>query len=120
MEIGNAKWHGSGTLRTHCAAPALRGIPLICVIIFLFMKLTFRTLKPIHDATCRMQLVACNKIASCVSEKLRVTSSMKLMQVNRIIVYSSQHVAWSFKGLTRSAATEYLRRHGDMYMYEYL
>ena len=91
------------------------------VIELRLMKLTFRTLNPpIHDATCRVQLVACNKIASCVLEKLRVTSSMKLMQANRIIVYSSQHVAWSFKGLTRSAATEYLRRHGDMYMYEYL
>ena len=40
----------------------------------------------IHDATCSMQPVASYRIASCVLEKLRVTSSVKLLQVNRIML----------------------------------
>ena len=67
-----------------------------------------RVKPPIHDATCNMQLVACNRIASCVLEKWRVASGVKLLQVNRIVVYSLQHVVWSFKGFTGNAATEHL------------
>ena len=53
-----------------------------------------RALELVH-----MQLVynytACWRIiqvASCVLEKLRVTSCVKLLQANRIVVYSSHHV----------------------------
>ena len=74
----------------------------------------FSGLKPtIHDAPCNMQLAACNRIALCVLEMLRVACSVKLFQANRIVVYSLQHVARSFKGFTGNAATEYLSRHGD-------
>ena len=61
-----------------------------------------------------MQLVACNRIALCVLEKLRVASSVKLLQANRIVVYSLQHVARCFKGFTGNAATEHLSRRGDL------
>ena len=64
-----------------------------------------------------MQLVACNRIALCVLEKLRVTSSVKLLQANRIVVYSLQHVARSFKGFNGNAATEYLNRCGGLHTY---
>ena len=67
----------------------------------------------IHDATCNMQLAACNRIASCVLEMLRVACSVKLFHANRIVVYSLQHVARSFKGYTGNAATEHLSRRGD-------
>ena len=61
---------------------------------------------PIHNANCSMQLVACNRIASCVLEKLWVTSGVKLFQANRTIIFnSSQHVACSFKELTGNATT---------------
>ena len=60
-----------------------------------------------------MQLAACNRIASCVLEMLRVACSVKLFHANRIVVYSLQHVARSFKGFTGNAATEHLRRRGD-------
>ena len=86
-------------------------------IICIYLLPTCYLLKPpIHDATCSMQPVACYKIASCVLEKLRVTSSVKLLQVNTIMVYSTQHVAWSFKGLTGNADTEHLSRRGDLHM----
>ena len=68
---------------------------------------------PIHDATCNMQLAACNRIASCVLEMLRVACSVILLQTNRIVVYSLQHVALSFKGFTGNVTTEHLSRHGD-------
>ena len=68
---------------------------------------------PIHDATCNMQLAACNRIASCVLEMLRVACSVKLLQANRIVVYSLQHVARSFKGFTGNAAIGHLSRHGN-------
>ena len=42
----------------------------------------------IHDATCNMQLAACNRIASCVLEMLCVACSVKLFHANRIVVYS--------------------------------
>ena len=32
------------------------------------------------------------------------------------MVYSTQHVAWSFKGLTGNADTEHLSRRGDLHM----
>ena len=70
---------------------------------------------PIHDATCNMQLAACNKIASCVLEMLRVACSVKLLQANRIVVYSLQHVARSFNGFAGNAATEHLSRCGDLH-----
>ena len=60
-----------------------------------------------------MQLAACNRIASCVLEMLRVARSVILFHMNRIVVYSLQHVARSFKGFTGNAATEHLRRCGD-------
>ena len=60
-----------------------------------------------------MQLAACNRIAPCLLEMLRVACSVKLFHANRIAVYSLQHVAWSFKGFTGKAATEHLGRHGD-------
>ena len=63
-----------------------------------------------------MQLAACNRIASCVLEMLRVACSVKLLQANRIVVYSLQHVARSFKGFTENAATEHLSRRGDLHM----
>ena len=68
---------------------------------------------PIHDATCNMQLAACNRIASCVLEMLRVACSVILLQTNRIVVYSLQHVALSFKGFTGNVTTEHLSRRGD-------
>ena len=72
-------------------------------------------LKPtIHDATCNMQLAACNRIASCVLEMLRVACSVKLFHANsRIVVYFLQHVAQNFKGFTGNAATEHLSSRGD-------
>ena len=71
-------------------------------------------LKPtIHDATCNMQLAACNRIASWVLEMLRVACSVKLFHANRIVVYSLQHVAQSFKGFTGNAVTEHLSRRSD-------
>ena len=70
---------------------------------------------PIHDATCNMQLAACNRIALCVLEMLRVACSVKLLQANRIAVYSLQNVARSFKGFTGNAATEHLSRRGDLH-----
>ena len=75
-----------------------------------------RTLKPsIHNATCNMQLVARNRIALCVLEKLYVTSNVKLLQANKIVVYSLQHVAQSFKGFTGNAATEHLNGRSDLH-----
>ena len=74
---------------------------------------------PIHDATCNMQLAACNRIASCVLEMLRVACSVKLLQANRIVVYSLQNVARSFKGFTGNAATEHLSRRGDLHTLSY-
>ena len=62
-----------------------------------------------------MQLVACNRIASCVLEMLRVACSAKLLQANKIVVYSLQHVARSFKGFTGNVATEHLSRRGDLH-----
>ena len=56
-----------------------------------------------------MQLAA----SSCVLEMLRVACSVKLLQANRIVVYSLQHVARSFKGFTGNAAKEHLSRRGD-------
>ena len=44
---------------------------------------------------------------------LRVACSVKLFHANRIVVYSLQHVARSFKGFTGNAATEHLSRRGD-------
>ena len=69
-----------------------------------------------YNATCNMQLAACNRIASCVLEMLHVACSVKLLQANRIVVYSLQHVARSFKGFTENAATEHLSRRGDLHM----
>ena len=46
-------------------------------------------------------------------EMLRVACSVKLFHVNRIVVYSLQQVARSFKGFTGNAATEHLSRRGD-------
>ena len=60
-----------------------------------------------------MRLAACNRISSCVLEMLRVAFSVKLFHANRIVVYSLQHVARSFKGFTRNAATEHLSKRGD-------
>ena len=60
-----------------------------------------------------MQLAACNRIASCVLEMLRVACSVKLFHANRIAVYSLQHVARSFKGFTGNTTTEHLSRRGD-------
>ena len=78
------------------------------------MAVGIMDLKPtIHIATCNMQLAACNRIASCVLEMLRVACSVKLFHVNKIVVYSLQHVARSFKGFTGNAATEHLSRCGD-------
>ena len=62
-----------------------------------------------------MQLAACNRIASCVLEMLRVACSVKLLQANRIVVYSLQHVARSFKGFTGNAATEHLSGCGNVH-----
>ena len=62
-----------------------------------------------------MQLAACNRIASCVLEMLRVACSVKLFHANRIVVYSLQHVARSFKGFTANAATEHVSRRGDLH-----
>ena len=62
-----------------------------------------------------MQLAACNRIASCVLEMLRVACSVKLLQANRIVVYSLQYVARSFKGFTGNTATEHLSRHGNLH-----
>ena len=70
---------------------------------------------PIHDANCNMQLLACNRIASCVLEMLPVASSVKLLQANKIVVSSLQHVARSFKGFTGDAARGNLSRCGDFY-----
>ena len=67
----------------------------------------------LHDATCNMQLAACNRIASCVLEMLRCACSVKLFHAIRIVVYSLRHVARSFKGFTGNAATEHLSRRGD-------
>ena len=69
---------------------------------------------PIQDATCNMQLAACNRIALCVLEMLHVACSVKLLQANKIVVYSLQQVARSFKGFTGNAATEHLSRRGDL------
>ena len=67
-----------------------------------------------------MQLVTCNLLhatelhrvywKSCV-----VACIVKLLQANRIVVYSLQHVAQSFKGFTGSTSTERLSRRGDLH-----
>ena len=67
----------------------------------------------LHNATCNMQLAACNRIASCVLEMLRVACSVKMFHTNGIVVYSLQYIAWSFKGFTGNAVTKHLRRRGD-------
>ena len=62
-----------------------------------------------------MQLAACNRITSCVLELVRVACSVKLLQEDRIVIYSLQHVARSFKGFTGNAATKHLSRRGDLH-----
>ena len=84
------------------------------LLFYFFLFFTVKCVKPpIHDATCNMQFAACNRIASCVLKMLRVPCSVKLFHANRIVVYSLQHVARSFKGFTGNAATEHLSRRGD-------
>ena len=87
------------------------------VVVLHVMKVAWKLLSPppIHDATCNMQLAACNRIASCVLEMLRVACSVNLLQANRIVVYSLQHVAQSFKGFTGNATIEHLSRCGDLH-----
>ena len=87
----------------------------MCFQIFFGKIESGAALSPIHDAICNMQLAACNRIASCVLEMLRVACSVNLLQANRIVVYSLQHVARSFKGFTGNSATEHLSRRGDLH-----
>ena len=60
-----------------------------------------------------MQLAACNGVALCTLEMLRVACSVKLLQANRIMVYSLHHVARGFKGFTGNATKDHLSRRGD-------
>ena len=46
---------------------------------------------------------------------LCIACSVNLLQANRIVVLSLQHVARSFKGFTGNAATEHLSRRGDLH-----